>query len=592
MITMSKRFKKSMAMAMATAMAFSIQAMPVYQAEKVEAAKTQVVASATSALDVEVSEEHETASVSLKDGAEADVIYYAVTTKDKDGNIKYPKASAYEAVKTEEDGNVLDLSWVNRKKEQVLCVATGSSIEEIKPVTKDLKAQDTVIVTYSGSVSDEDAKKLGKVGTNIIGDKDFGYFTFNTGTKRDPKAVSASAIQVRTVNGDWSYVAGEWEGESGKVEQQYSTDFSPAAIKGATLQMRVAPNDDTNTPAGKIVNVKIKAKSKAPNVTVNYNDKQVSVPKSVEYSVDNGKTWKAASTDGKKASVALGEYGWNGGAEKTVYFRTEGTDKKASSKIKYVTIKKEQTDFAKLEAPVSGAAVIAELPTVGSGKLDVRYKTAYKDNSGLVFTNATDDMYQVAFAKKEDIKNYTTEDGTTLVAASSAAIVAKKAGKVKWATVSAQDTAKSKVGTGKLSLKKGEELKDYVILYRIADKKGATVNSEVRIFDVPGTVKQCVKVLDGSSEVTKIEIAKTATGNAVTSKELTVSGSGITATNAKYTVAVYTDKACTTKYTKLSAKYNSGKLTVKADSKTEAKTYYVKVNVEGAETVLEVVVAE
>lgn len=601
MITMSKRFKKSMAMAMATAMAFSIQAMPVYQAEKVEAA-TVKEAEATSALNVEVSEEGECAGVTLKDGAEADVIYYAVTTKDKDGKIKYPKASAYEAVKTEKikiekegsvekDGNVLDLSWVNRKKDQILCVATGSSVEEIKPVTVDLKAQDTVIVTYSGSITDADAKKLGKVGTNIVGDKDFGYLTFNTGTKKEPKVVSASAIQFRTINGDWSNVVGEWE-EDGEIKQVYSTDFKPLAIKGATLQMRVAPNDDTNTPAGKIVNVKIKAKSKAPNVTVNYNDKMVSVPAKVEYSLDNGKNWKDASTDGEKTTVALGDYEWDGSKEKTVYFRTEGTDKKASSKIKYVTIKTEQKDFAKLEAPVSGAAVIAELPTVGSGKLDVRYKTAYKNDSGLVFTNTTDDMYQVAFAKKADIKDYTTKDGTTLVAASSAAIVAKSAKKVTWATVSAQDTKKSKAGSGKLSLKKGEKLEDYVLLYRIADKKG-TVNSEVRIFDVPGTVKQSVKLYDGSAEATKIEIAKTASGNAVTSKELTVSGSGITATNAKYTVAVYTDKACTTKYTNLAAKYESGKLKVATNSKTEAKkTYYVKVNVEGAETVLEVVVAE
>lgn len=578
MITMSKRFKKSMAMAMATAMAFSIQAMPVYQAEKVEAAKTQVVAEATSALNVEVSEESEYAKVSLKDGAEADVIYYAVTTKDKDGNIKYPKASAYEAVKAEKKTNVLDLSWVNRKKDQVLCVATGSSIEEIKPVTTDLKAQDTVMVTYSGTVSAEDAKK-----NNVVGDKDFGYLTFNTGTKKEPKAVSASAVQFRTVNGAWYSVTDEESGEG--------MDFSPFAIKGATLQMRVAPNDDTKTPAGKIVNVKIKAKSKAPNVTVNYNDKMVSVPKSVQYSVDNGATWKKASADGKKVSVALGEYGWDGNKEKTVYFRTEGTEKKSSSKIKYVTIKKEQTEFASLESPVSGAAVIAELPTVGSGKLDVRYKTAYKDNSGLVFTNATDDMYQVAFAKKADIKDYTSADGTTLKAASSAAIVAKSAKKVTWATVSAQDTTKSKVGTGKLSLKKGEKLEDYVLLYRICDKKGATVNSEVRIFDVPGIVKQSVKVLDADKkEVTKVEIAS---GTATTGKDVTVtvSGSGITSTKSAYSAKVYTDKACTTVTKDLTVtKPSANQFKIASKAATKVQTYYVQITIEGTSTVLEVVV--
>lgn len=571
MITMSKRFKKSMAMAMATAMAFSIPAMPVYQAEKVEAA-TVKEAEATSALDVNVYEDQELANVSLKNGAEADVLYYAVTTKDKNGNVKYPKAAAYEAMKFDENGTAdFDISWVNRKKEQVLCVATGSSIEEIKPVTVDLKAQDTLMATYAGTVSADDANKVGTEGANIVGDADNGYLTFNTGTKKAPVAVSASAVQFRTVNGWWNNAE--------------DIDLSTYAAKGATLQMRVNAEDGVR-PYGKIVNVKIKAKSKAPNVTVNYNDKMVSVPKSVEYSVDNGKTWKKASADGKKVSVELGDYGWDGTKEETVYFRTEGTDKKSSSKIKYVTIKKEDTSFAKLEAPVSGAAVIVDVPKVGDGKLDVRYKTAYKNDSGLVFTNTTDNIYQVAFAKKADIEDYVSADGTTLKAISSAAIVAKSAKKVTWATVSAQDTAKSKVGTGKLSLKKGEKLEDYVLLYRICDKKGATVNSEVRVFDVPGVVAQSVKVLDADkAETTSVEI--TTTGSAV----MTVTGSGIS-DSAKYTVAAYKEEACTTVYKDLTVTFDKTKkeLTVKSKAKTVAGTYYVKVSVEGTSTVLKVVV--
>lgn len=569
MITMSKRFKKSMAMAMATAMAFSIPAMPVYQAEKVEAA-TVKEAEATSALDVNVYEDQEQANVSLKSGAEADELYYAVTTKDKNGNVKYPKAAAYEAMKFDENGTAdFDISWVNRKKEQVLCVATGSSIEEIKPVTVDLKAQDTLMATYAGTVSADDAKKVGTEGANIVGDADNGYLTFNAGTKKAPVAVSASAVQYRTVNGWWNNAE--------------DIDLSKYAAKGATLQMRVNAEDGVR-PYGKIVNVKIKAKAKAPNVTVNYNDKMVSAPKSVQYSVDNGKTWTEATT--KKETVELGMFGWDGTTEKTVYFRTAGTEKKASSKIKYVAIKKEDTSFATLEAPVSGAAVIAELPTVGSGKLDVRYKTAYKNDSGLVFTNATDNMYQVAFAKKEDIKDYTSADGTTLKAVSSAAIVAKVNKKVTWATVTAQDTAKNKVGTGKLSLKKGEKLDDYVLLYRICDKKGATVNSEVRVFDVPGVVAQSVKVLDADkAEITSLEM--TTTGSAV----MTVTGSGISE-NAKYTVAVYNEEACTTVYKNLTATFDKVKkeLKVASKAKTVAGTYYVKVSVEGTSTVLKVVV--
>lgn len=570
MITMGKRFKKSMAMAMATAMALSIPAMPVYQNEKVEAATAVKEAEATSALEVTVSEEKENVSVSLQSGAgQSDVLYYAVTTKDKSGKVKYPKATAYEAMKFDKKAS-FDISWVNRKKDQVLCVSTGSSISEIKPVTVELKAQDTLMAAYSGTLSADDAKKA-----NVVGDTDNGYLTFNTGTKKEQVAVSAGAVQYRTVNGSWN--------EASKV------DLSRYATKGTTLQMRVAPNDDTKTPAGKIVNVKIKAKSKAPNVTVNYNDKMVSVPKSVQYSVDNGSTWTEATV--AKTAVGLGEYGWNGAAEKTVYFRTVGTEKKSSSKIKYVTIKKEQTEFASLESPVSGSAVIAELPTVGSGKLDVRYKTAYKDNSGLVFTNGTDDMYQVAFAKKADIKDYTTADGATLKAASSSAIVAKSAKKVKWATVSAQNVGKSKPGTGKLTLAKGEKLEDYVLLYRICDKKGAVVNSEVRIFDVPGIVKQSVKVLDADKkEVTKVEIAS---GTAATGKDVTVTvtGSGITSERSAYSAKVYTDKACTTVTTDLAVtKPSANQFKIASKAATKAQTYYVKISIEGTSTVLEVVV--
>lgn len=566
MITMSKRFKKSMAMAMATAMALSIPAMPVYQNEKVEAAAVKE-AEATSALKVEVQEDQEVAKVSLLGGAEADVIYYAVTTKDKDGKVKYPKAAAYEAMDYKKSQS-FDISWVNRKKEQVLCVATGSSIEEIKPVTVDLKAQDTLMATYSGTLDDKDIKE------NVVGDADNGYLTFNTGTKKEPVAVSAGAVQYRTVNGWWNNAE--------------NIDLSYYAAKGATLQMRVNAEDGVR-PYGKIVNVKIKAKAKAPNVTVNYNDKMVSEPKSVQYSVDNGKTWTEATT--KKETVALGDFGWDGTTEKTVYFRTAGTEKKASSKIKYLTIKKEDTSFATLEAPVSGAAVIADLPKVGDGKLDVRYKTAYKNDSGLVFTNTTDDMYQVAFAKKTDIKDYTSDDGKTLKAVSSAAIVAKVNKKVTWATVTAQDKAKNKLGTGKLSLKKGEKLDDYVILYRICDKKGATVNSEVRVFDVPGVVAQSLRVYDADkAEVTTVEIAKTASGSAVTSQILTVSGSGITVANPAAKVTVYSDEKLESVYKNLTATYDKTKkeLKVATKSATAAGEYYVKVEIEGTSTVVKV----
>ena len=539
-----------MAMAMATAMAFSIPVLPVYQSEKVEAAKV-TPAEATSALDVKVSEVDETATVELTDGA-ADVLYFAITTQAKLDKGTYPSASAYEAVEYKAGGTSIDLSWVNRKKEQVLCVATGSSVAEIKPVTTTLKAQDTLVATYTGTITEDKG--------NVVGDSTNGYLTLNKGTKKDPTPVSAGAVQYRTTNS-------KWEGAD-KLEE----NLARYTTKGTTLQMRVAPNE--NTPAGKIINVKIKAKAKAPNVTVNYNDKTVSVPAKVQYSVDKGTTWSEAAD--KKEAKNIGEYGWDGTTDKTVYFRTAGDSKKASSKIKYVTIKKEDTSFAKLVAPVSGAAVIAD---VESGKLDVRFKTAYLATSGLVFTNTTDNIYQVALAKKTDLEGYTVDN--TLNAASSSAIVAKSAGKVKWTTVKAQTAAKA--GTATVATK-SVNLDEYVILYRICDTKGATVNSEVRMFDVPGTVKQSVVL-----SKTSVEIAadtKATTSSAV----VTVSGSGLVAASPKYTVAAYSNEACTTKYTNLTLTYKDGELKVASKAKTEAGTYYVKVTAEGTNAVLTVVV--
>lgn len=121
--------------------------------------------------------------------------------------------------------------------------------------------------------------------------------------------------------------------------------------------MRVAPDNDTQTPAGKIINVKIKAKAKAPKAVVNYNDKTVTVPAKVEYSVDAGKTWTKAEKDGKKVTVGFDTYKWDGKSSKLVYYRIQGGAKKAASKIQYVTIKEETDAFTTLTTPASGASI-------------------------------------------------------------------------------------------------------------------------------------------------------------------------------------------------------------------------------------------
>lgn len=562
MITMGKRFKKTMAMAMATAMAFSIPVLPVVQSEKAEAAKV-TPAEATSVLDVTISEMEETATVTSI-GDASDVVYYAITTQAKLDKGTYPSATAYEAVEVKGGAANIDLTWVNRKKEQVLCVATGSSVAEIKPVATTLKAQDTLVAAYTGAVEKEEG--------NVVGDSDNGYITLNTGTKKAPTPISAGAVEYRTTNSNW-------------MPANY-LDLAKYTAKGTTLQLRVAPNDETSTPAGKIVNLKVKAKTKAPNVTVNYNDKTVSVPAKVQFSTDKGESWSEASK--AKAVNNMATYGWDG-TEKTVYFRTAAAGTKAASKIKYVTIKEETSAFVALTAPESNAS--APVTDNEKNAFEVRYKTAYLATSGLTFTNTTENIYQVALAKKTDLEGNTVggtlTTGDVLIAASSSAIVAKANKKVTWTTVKAGTDAKA--GTATIATSKVEKLaEDYVILYRICDTKGTTVNSEARIFAVPSTIQQGVDLLNSDNEVvTEVTVASATTGNNVV---LTVLGSGLVATSPKYTVAAYSDEACTTKYTNLTAAIASGKLTVASKAKTVVGTYYVKVSVEGTSTVLKVVV--
>lgn len=597
MITMGKKFKKSMAMAMATAMALSVPVLPVYQAEKVEAAKADPASFSSEFNYVKFSEEGEAVYVDQLADDDSKILYYAVTTANKVDSLK---ESAYEAVKW--DGSAtIDLSWVNRKKDQVLCLATGASIAEVKPFVVDMPAQQSLYVTYSGTAdkTKKETAKFGEEGATMIGDDENGYLSFAMGASKT--AVSASAIEYRTVNSAWK-----------NVEDDF--DLAYYSSKGATLQMRVAPEggytysaskkaeaEDSKEKyepkydgfaAGKAVNVKIKAKAAAPKATVNFNDKVVNVPAKAEYYNEDEEKWKVVSSDGKKATVAFEKYGWTGEDEKVIWYRIAGTDKKAPSKIKYVTIKEEEDTFTSLTAPASGAS-IGTAPAYNSNKFEVGYKTPYDAKTALVFTNATNYTYQVGFVKDADLKDAKTgENEDKLIAASGSAIVKAKDGKVeKWVTVKAQDSKKNKVSTATLALPKDAKnltpeqiAKTYKIVYRICDtEKGTRINSETRIMNVPGVVKQDIAIAQDNKVVTTVEIGTTSSAGITA----TVSAGGISA-KGKYTVGVYTSKECTTKYTKLKAKLSGTTLTIKPKSGIVAGTYYVQVKVEGVSTVLEV----
>ncbi|MBQ3601789.1 MAG: hypothetical protein II992_11395 [Lachnospiraceae bacterium] len=563
-----RKMKRTMAMITMAAMVCSIPVMPT---EKTEPIKVMAETDTQEAcnLNITVNFKEEIATVTSDDGLESDVLYYAVTTKDKIEKNSYPKDSAYEAVYIGEAKEIkIDLSNIPMKKEQVLCVTDCATIGEKMPATASLPQQKTLVAKYVGALDPD------KDSGSYIGNSTIGYITFSEKEDKD-KEVLASEVEFRTINGYWKNAA-----------DGLSQAMTLATAKGANFQMRIAPTDDT--PAGKIINVKMSAKAKAPKVTVNYFTHTLKVSNKMEYSLDNGAEWNAFT--GKEAYFK--DLGWDGTKDILVYVRTAASGKKSSSKIAYVTIKG-SSDYTKITvAEESGDVKAFKAAEFGSGNITVAYKTIYDKSSGVLITNGTDNMYQACIVEESVVAGLDggkVEDGrdildpkkvTTALSLDGKKVEGKVA--IKWTKVNAQNTKSSKCATATLQTKGLEQDKNYVILYRAVDKKGTEICSNIYVAELPGVFTQTITAtLDGSDVPTDIKVVADAPA------KITLAVDGKVSEKSKFTAKAWEDEECEKSLasTKVKAVISGNELTV-TPGKDCPKEFYVKIQFEGAEKVL------
>ena len=567
----TRKMKRTMAMITMAAMVCSIPVMPTEKTEPIKVmAETDTQDECGLSIDVDF--ENEIATVKPEDNEwESKVLYYAVTTKDKIEKNSYPKDSAYEAVYIGEAKEIeIDLSNIPMKKEQVLCVTDCATIGEKIPAKASLPQQKTLIAKYVGALDPD------KDSGSYIGNSTIGYITFSEKEDKD-KVVPASAVEFRTINGDWK-----------KADTDLLQAMTLATAKGANFQMRIAPmNNSTNstngTPAGKIVNVKMSAKAKAPKVTVNYFTHTLKVSDKMEYSLDNGANWTAFT--GKEAYFK--DLGWDGTKDILVYVRTAASGKKSSSKIAYVTIKG-SSDYTKITvAEESGDVKAFKAAEFGTDSITAAYKTIYDKSSGVLITNGTDNMYQACIVEASVVAGLVEDDATLnlVEVTNKLSLDGKKVeGKVaiKWTKVNAQNTKSSKCATATLQTKGIEKIEDYVILYRAVDKKGTEICSPIYVAELPGVFTQTLTAtLDGEDVSTDIKVVADAP------VKITLAVDGKVSDKSKFIAKAWEDESCKTSLasTKVKAVISGNELTV-TPGKDCPNKFCVKIQFEGAEKVL------
>lgn len=593
----NKRANRGMAVLMAAAMVGTMSpvSVPTQPTWTVQAA-TKVLAKEVAPVTVGAIT-YSTESLTLElTGDSVDTVYYAIATVknfDPENASKYPKASAYEAVDISELEDI-DLSWAKLTKDDTyLFVTTDTDIEAVRPGYMPLTRQNTKLkISYSGVAAgaDEAAKTQGE--------SDYGYLKLTTDKKTNPDGVEFADLEYRTETG------AEWK------DMADLTNLKRYSAKGATLQVRVKavdypvevapsypPSQDATIStsnkagnvAGKIFKVKIPAKAKSPKVTVNYLNQTVKFAKGMEVATGSAlsdvENWPIKIEDSKDATKKLTtDLGYTGNKDMKIFVRTAAKGKKAPSKVTIVRLGVSQIAP---EAVVATSGAIS--PNKTKGKVSIDYKTSYKKDSGIQLTNNTDKPLQFAIVKKSDV---TKED--SFVAQSTVddlGIADSK--KVKWTNVAAGKTDSkgnfkagtgtiTKIGTAKISTVKAE---DYVILYRIADKK-APVVSKIAVVDLPAVLEQDIEVKLGSTSTKEVSV----TTDKAVSVDLSVELTNRVSTKDKYTVSKHkadeTGKAGakTSDITATIATSTDGTGTLKIKGSTKATgKYIVKVKCEGAE---------
>ncbi|MDE7299969.1 MAG: hypothetical protein K2N94_14305, partial [Lachnospiraceae bacterium] len=170
--------------------------------------------------------------------------------------------------------------------------------------------------------------------------------------------------------------------DASKVGSAFWYELEKMRVSGAALYLRLPPvqgkaaTDGTfvnGSRPGKEIKVSVAKRSNAPKLKVDVTKLTVSTKKTMEYSLDDGVTWKQAEDKMELSKLAPGALG-SGAKSVKIAFRTAATSKNGYSKTVYLTIP------AQAAGPVIGTAQGAEVVySSDSAKFYLTFSKASKD---------------------------------------------------------------------------------------------------------------------------------------------------------------------------------------------------------------------
>lgn len=537
------------------------------------------------------------------------------------GILKNNKWTAVEVTYNEEGEtyprySVIDFSWLSCTKKQDLYIAKDAAAVTAgteTPVKITIAAQNTNLkISYYGIVPE------GTDASNVIGNDLVGYLV-SVKKNNNSSPVPFENVEYRTENGVWTNVNGVTN--NNVTTGVLVNELAKYINKGIKLQFRV--KGSAGNVAGKTITVSVPAKPNGPKVTVDYNKQTVVLPAKCEYI--NADCYVGAGTTGWTAvgdrkvtkyfdQLELKDYDgyalkYDGSTTIKVYIRTVAADKKAPSKLTLVTLGA-ATETAAVEV-ANGTKVLpvvyndgtAEGSTSTDGKVYIQYSTPYNKKSGVLITNHSTTVYQVAIVEKDKLTDFAVKEGEQITGYAGFNANAEKMGigsTIKFTDVKGYTTKtrnnKIEYKVGKATIKTnnlGDDFSKYVLLYRIKADSSSTAPGKVYCAEMPAVLGQTLTVSDGaesgaivSTNTTQNENAKELVGTA-TKLTLTCSVSPEFSENSKSVAKVYTKSGDTyTAYGNFTVAIANNKkdVTVQAKSAAVDGTYYVGVTLEGVTT--------
>jgi len=629
----TKYLKKKIAIALVAAMAIGgvtpTQIVPSFKMENVKAegeaaaeptAAPEPIVAAEFIYDTKMLKVGEKDTNIIKPVALGNTFYYQTVLYGNDGKPGALKANKWVAIEAAYNENNsastrnytnVDFSWLSCTRMQDLYIAKDAAAVTAgteTPVKITIAAQNTSLkISYYGILPTGD--KAPADGCSI-GNGFVGYFVSEK--KGNNAAVPFTDLEWKTENDDWwdDVVGGDYE---------FANQLTQYINKGIKLQFRVKPGE--GNVAGKTITVSVPAKPNGPKVTVDYNKQTVVLPAKSEYI--NADLYEGAGTTGwtavgdKKVTKFFDQLElkdkenknlkYDGSTTIKVYVRTVAANKKAPSKLTLVTLGKaiETTTVTVADGesvlPVEYSDGTAADST--DGKVYIQYSTPYNKKSGVLITNHSTTVYQVAIVEKDKLTDFAKKEGELITGYEGFNANAEKMGIgsiIKFTDVKGYTTKtknnKIEHKVGKATIKTnnlGDDFNKYVLLYRIKADSSSTAPGKVYCAEMPVVLGQTLTVSDGagsdaivSTNATQNENAKQLVGTA--ELKLTCSVSPEFSSSSKSVAKVYT-KSSDDKYTEyknftVTIDKNKKDVAVKAKSTAVDGTYYVGVTLEGVTT--------